>query len=81
MEAIPFILKFRSDAKFVFVGDGHMMEQLVQRSKQLNVGHAGEESFRALPFSRLPVCVSFCLATLNASLLTDNNTCTYVSAG
>ncbi|EPR57846.1 glycosyltransferase [Toxoplasma gondii GT1] len=40
LEAIPFILKFRSDAKFVFVGDGHMMGQLVQRCKQLNVGHA-----------------------------------------
>ncbi|PFH31917.1 glycosyltransferase [Besnoitia besnoiti] len=40
MEAIPFILKFRSDAKFVFVGDGHMMSQLVQRCRQLNVTHA-----------------------------------------
>ncbi|CBZ49936.1 hypothetical protein NCLIV_004200 [Neospora caninum Liverpool] len=40
LEAIPFVLKFRNDAKFVFVGDGHMMGQLVQRSKHLNVSHA-----------------------------------------
>ncbi|CDI76521.1 glycan synthetase, putative [Eimeria praecox] len=26
LEAVPFIHKFRGDAKFVFVGDGHMME-------------------------------------------------------
>ncbi|CDJ53637.1 glycan synthetase, putative [Eimeria brunetti] len=40
LEAVPFIHKFRWDAKFVFVGDGHMMESLKGRAAQLGVTHA-----------------------------------------
>lgn len=41
LEAVPFIHKFRGDAKFVFVGDGHMMESLKGRAAQLGVTHSG----------------------------------------
>lgn len=40
LEAVPFIHKFRGDAKFVFVGDGHMMESLKGRAAQLGVTHS-----------------------------------------
>lgn len=37
VDAIPHILKFRGDAKFVFVGDGYMRSDLISRSKALGV--------------------------------------------
>eukprot|EP00917_Polyrhabdina_sp_WS-2016_P022588 GHVP01048996.1.p1 GENE.GHVP01048996.1~~GHVP01048996.1.p1 ORF type:complete len:1408 (+),score=232.72 GHVP01048996.1:40-4263(+) len=40
IEAVPHVLKFRGDAKFVIVGDGHMLNSLKQRSDRLGVGHA-----------------------------------------
>ncbi|OEH80133.1 lps glycosyltransferase of possible cyanobacterial [Cyclospora cayetanensis] len=40
LEAVPFIHKFRGDAKFVFVGDGHMLDSLKGRAAQLGVTHA-----------------------------------------
>ncbi|KAL8275236.1 hypothetical protein Esti_000820 [Eimeria stiedai] len=39
LEAVPFIQKFRGDAKFVFVGDGHMLASLRNRAAQLGVAH------------------------------------------
>ncbi|KAL8426333.1 hypothetical protein ACSSS7_008162 [Eimeria intestinalis] len=39
LEAVPFIQKFRGDAKFVFVGDGHMLTGLKNRAAQLGVAH------------------------------------------
>lgn len=45
LEAVPFIHKFRGDAKFVFVGDGHMMESLKGRAAQLGVTHSGTFTF------------------------------------
>lgn len=41
LEAVPFIHKFRGDAKFVFVGDGHMLDSLKGRAAHLGVTHAG----------------------------------------
>lgn len=40
IEAVPFILRTRSDVKFVLVGDGHMKNGLTLRANQLGVGHA-----------------------------------------
>ncbi|KAH0473088.1 MAG: hypothetical protein KVP17_003150 [Porospora cf. gigantea B] len=40
VEAIPHILKFRGDAKFVIVGDGYMKAELVQRVAELGVAGA-----------------------------------------
>ncbi|MBN1655615.1 MAG: glycosyltransferase family 4 protein [Deltaproteobacteria bacterium] len=40
LEAIPGILAYRPDAKFVFVGDGDMKPYLEHRAWELNVGHA-----------------------------------------
>ncbi|KAL8433936.1 hypothetical protein Efla_001838 [Eimeria flavescens] len=40
LEAVPFVQKFRGDAKFVFVGDGHMLEGLKGRAAQLGVTHS-----------------------------------------
>lgn len=40
IEAIPFILQARGDAKFVIVGDGHMKAALEGRVHQLGIGHA-----------------------------------------
>eukprot|EP00929_Paragymnodinium_shiwhaense_P042980 TRINITY_DN22156_c0_g2_i1.p1 TRINITY_DN22156_c0_g2~~TRINITY_DN22156_c0_g2_i1.p1 ORF type:complete len:1969 (-),score=563.19 TRINITY_DN22156_c0_g2_i1:210-6116(-) len=40
LEAIPFILQARGDAKFVFVGDGHMKAALEGRAQQLGISHA-----------------------------------------
>ena len=40
MEAIPGILHYRPDAKFVFVGDGYMRWDLDRRAHQLKVSHA-----------------------------------------
>eukprot|EP00921_Rhytidocystis_pertsovi_P025088 GHVQ01040468.1.p1 GENE.GHVQ01040468.1~~GHVQ01040468.1.p1 ORF type:complete len:1022 (-),score=152.14 GHVQ01040468.1:1478-4543(-) len=40
IEAIPHILKFRGDVKFVIVGDGHMRHELEGRANHLGVGHA-----------------------------------------
>lgn len=42
LEAIKFILNFRNDAKFVFVGDGHMLENLKCRAGQLGVSGSGK---------------------------------------
>lgn len=44
LEAVPFIQKFRGDAKFVFVGDGHMMDSLKGRAAHLGVSHSGKRS-------------------------------------
>ncbi|MDD1742261.1 MAG: glycosyltransferase family 4 protein [Methanotrichaceae archaeon] len=40
VDAIPHILKNRSDMKFVFIGHGDMKSQCEQRVRELNVGHA-----------------------------------------
>jgi len=40
LEAIPEVLAARGDAKFVFVGDGHMRAHLENRARQLRVAHA-----------------------------------------
>lgn len=40
VEAIPQILKNRSDMKFVFIGYGDMKSQCEQRVRELNVGYA-----------------------------------------
>ena len=40
MEAIPGALRVRGDAKFVFVGDGHLRGSLEARARQLGVSHA-----------------------------------------
>jgi glycosyltransferase involved in cell wall biosynthesis len=40
VEAIPSILKFYSNAKFVFAGDGEMFNQVRHRANSLGVGHA-----------------------------------------
>lgn len=40
VEAIPHILKFYGSAKFVFVGDGEMRQQVESRAHQLGVAHA-----------------------------------------
>ncbi|KAF7456997.1 glycosyltransferase [Cryptosporidium felis] len=37
VEAVPGILKYRSDAKFIIVGDGHQRDEIVRRSHQLGV--------------------------------------------
>lgn len=58
LEAVPFIHKFRGDAKFVFVGDGHMMESLKGRAAQLGVTHSGTSTFPSADahFATLPCC-------------------------
>jgi glycosyltransferase involved in cell wall biosynthesis len=40
LEAIPGLLRYYSNAKFVFAGDGHMRPNLEGRSRQLGVSHA-----------------------------------------
>jgi glycosyltransferase involved in cell wall biosynthesis len=40
VEAIPDILKFHKNAKFVFVGDGEMRHQIESRTHQLGINHA-----------------------------------------
>ncbi len=40
VEAIPFILRFHPNAKFIFVGDGEMRQQVEGRAHQLGVAHA-----------------------------------------
>jgi glycosyltransferase involved in cell wall biosynthesis len=40
VEAIPSILKFHPNAKFVFAGDGEMRSQVEARTHQLGVAHA-----------------------------------------
>lgn len=40
VEAIPSILAARSDAKFVFVGDGYMKENLIRRVHELGVQYS-----------------------------------------
>jgi glycosyltransferase involved in cell wall biosynthesis len=40
VEAIPHILKFYQDAKFVFAGDGEMRGSVENRARQLGVAHA-----------------------------------------
>ncbi|KAJ1604438.1 LPS glycosyltransferase [Cryptosporidium canis] len=37
IEAVPSILKYRSDAKFIVVGDGHQKDEIVRRSHQLGI--------------------------------------------
>jgi len=40
LEAIPSVLHYYHNAKFVYAGDGHMRHSLVQRARQLHVDHA-----------------------------------------
>lgn len=40
LEAIPSVLSYRGDAKFIFAGDGYMKKQLEDRANQLGVSHA-----------------------------------------
>ncbi|MEW6087885.1 MAG: glycosyltransferase family 4 protein [bacterium] len=40
IEAIPSILKFHGNAKFIFVGDGEMRHQVESRAHHLGVAHA-----------------------------------------
>lgn len=37
IEAVPSILKYRSDTKFIIVGDGHQRDEIVRRSHQLGI--------------------------------------------
>ncbi|KAH8741848.1 hypothetical protein FG386_002088 [Cryptosporidium ryanae] len=37
VEAVPGILKYRSDAKFILVGDGHQKDEIERRAHQLGV--------------------------------------------
>ncbi|KAH8583627.1 LPS glycosyltransferase of cyanobacterial origin [Cryptosporidium sp. chipmunk genotype I] len=37
IEAVPGILKYRSDTKFIIVGDGHQKDEIVRRSHQLGI--------------------------------------------
>jgi 1,4-alpha-glucan branching enzyme len=40
LQAIPDILRCRGDAKFVFVGDGHMKSDLEAKAGSMGIGHA-----------------------------------------
>jgi glycosyltransferase involved in cell wall biosynthesis len=40
LEAIPAVLSEHPDAKFLFVGDGHMRGYLEERTRDLGIGHA-----------------------------------------
>eukprot|EP01071_Lankesteria_metandrocarpae_P010228 Lankesteria_metandrocarpae@DN5312_c0_g3_i1.p1 len=40
IEAIPHVLKFRGDAKFIIVGDGHLLDSLQKRAAHLNLGNS-----------------------------------------
>jgi len=40
VEAIPYVLRYYPDAKFIFVGDGEMRPQVEQRAHHLGVAHA-----------------------------------------
>eukprot|EP00923_Selenidium_pygospionis_P054163 GHVN01094347.1.p1 GENE.GHVN01094347.1~~GHVN01094347.1.p1 ORF type:complete len:1269 (-),score=245.04 GHVN01094347.1:175-3981(-) len=40
LQAIPHVLKMRGDAKFVFVGDGHMLNEMKTTADRLGVAHA-----------------------------------------
>jgi glycosyltransferase involved in cell wall biosynthesis len=40
IEAIPSVLKFYPNAKFVFAGDGEMLNQVRNRANALGIGHA-----------------------------------------
>jgi glycosyltransferase involved in cell wall biosynthesis len=40
LEAIPFVLRHRKDAKFLFAGDGHMRKDLERRVRQLGLDYA-----------------------------------------
>jgi glycosyltransferase involved in cell wall biosynthesis len=40
LEAVPMVLNHRRDAKFIFIGDGHMRWDLDRRMHQLGVAHA-----------------------------------------
>jgi len=40
LEAVPKVLSYRNDARFIFVGDGGMKERLIRRAKELGVEHA-----------------------------------------
>ncbi|MFB3891821.1 MAG: glycosyltransferase family 4 protein [Phycisphaerae bacterium] len=40
LEAVPYVLKHYSNAKFVFVGDGEMRGSLESRARGMGVGHA-----------------------------------------
>mmetsp|Transcript_102176 Transcript_102176/g.327694 ORF Transcript_102176/g.327694 Transcript_102176/m.327694 type:complete len:677 (-) Transcript_102176:306-2336(-) len=40
IEAVPFILEARGDARFVLVGEGHMKAELEGRARELGVAHA-----------------------------------------
>ncbi|OII75565.1 LPS glycosyltransferase [Cryptosporidium ubiquitum] len=37
IEAVPSILKYRNDTKFIIVGDGHQKDEIVRRSHQLGI--------------------------------------------
>lgn len=64
MEAVPAILRFHSNARFVFVGDGEMLAGLQARARQLKVDHAvrftghrsGEELIRLFKMADV-ICV------------------------
>ena len=40
LEAVPGLLRYHENAKFLFVGDGHMFWELRERARQLGVSHA-----------------------------------------
>jgi glycosyltransferase involved in cell wall biosynthesis len=40
VEAIPYILRYYPEAKFIFVGDGEMLSSVLNRTRQLGVPHA-----------------------------------------
>ena len=40
LEAIPYVLRYYPNAKFVFAGDGEMRGRLEERARQMNIAHA-----------------------------------------
>jgi glycosyltransferase involved in cell wall biosynthesis len=40
LEAVPGLIGYHPNAKFIFVGEGHMRDELENRARQLNVSHA-----------------------------------------
>jgi glycosyltransferase involved in cell wall biosynthesis len=68
LEAIPSVLRYHHNAKFVFVGDGHMRHHLEQRAHHLGVSHAtrflGHRNGTELP-DLYKACEAVCLPSRN----------------
>jgi glycosyltransferase involved in cell wall biosynthesis len=68
LEAVPGLLRYYPNAKFVFAGDGHMRGELERRAGQLRVGHAtrflGYQNGGAL-IELYKACDAVCLPSRN----------------